>query len=93
MTDYIATRWYRAPEILFSIPHYEESIDVWSFGCLMGELMKGKAMFPGTSTQNQLEKILSWTGMPTNKELKEIQPYISKETVQMFKPKTLINKI
>ena len=36
MTDYIATRWYRAPEILFSIPHYEESIDVWSFGCLMG---------------------------------------------------------
>lgn len=65
MTEYVATRWYRAPEILMGSHTYTKGVDIWSFGCMMGELIKGKPLFPGTSTLNQIEKILCWTGMPT----------------------------
>ena len=67
MTDYIATRWYRAPELLLGCHQYSKEIDIWSFGCMMGEIMKGKPLFPGNSTLNQLERILAWTGPPTSK--------------------------
>jgi mitogen-activated protein kinase 15 len=54
MTDYIATRWYRAPELLLGCKDYSKEIDVWALGCLIGEMVRGKPMFPGTSTMNQL---------------------------------------
>jgi len=54
MTLYIATRWYRAPEILLGSTKYAKAADVWSFGCMMGEILKGKPMFPGSSTLNQI---------------------------------------
>ncbi len=54
MTDYIATRWYRAPELLFGCKDYCKSVDIWALGCLIGEMFYGKAMFPGTSTINQI---------------------------------------
>jgi mitogen-activated protein kinase 15 len=65
LTDYIATRWYRAPEILLGSKKYSKSADVWSFGCLLGEVLIGKPMFPGHSTLNQIERVLTWTGPPT----------------------------
>ncbi|XP_010001162.1 PREDICTED: mitogen-activated protein kinase 15, partial [Chaetura pelagica] len=58
LTDYVATRWYRAPEILLSSPRYTKGVDMWSLGCILGELLLGKPLFPGTSTVNQLEQIL-----------------------------------
>ena len=51
-TDYVATRWYRAPEILLGSTSYNESVDMWSVGCILGELVLGKAIFPGKSTIN-----------------------------------------
>ena len=51
-TDYVATRWYRAPEILLGSTHYNEAVDLWSVGCILGELILGKAIFPGNSTIN-----------------------------------------
>jgi mitogen-activated protein kinase 15 len=65
MTDYIATRWYRAPELLLGCRDYCKSVDIWALGCLIGEMFLGKAMFPGTSTINQIEKVVAWTGSPT----------------------------
>ena len=65
MTDYVATRWYRAPEILLGSPHYTYGVDMWSIGCILGELIGGKPMFPGTSTLNQLERIIEVTGQPS----------------------------
>jgi mitogen-activated protein kinase 15 len=65
MTDYIATRWYRAPELLLGCRDYTKSVDIWALGCLIGEMYLGKAMFPGTSTINQIEKVVAWTGSPT----------------------------
>jgi len=54
LTEYIATRWYRAPEILLGSRKYSKPADVWSFGCMLGELIRGKPMFPGNSTLNQI---------------------------------------
>uniref|UniRef100_A0A8C5BB30 mitogen-activated protein kinase n=1 Tax=Gadus morhua TaxID=8049 RepID=A0A8C5BB30_GADMO len=47
MTGYVATRWYRAPEIMLNWMHYNQNVDIWSVGCIMGELLKGKVLFPG----------------------------------------------
>nr|XP_015207677.1 PREDICTED: mitogen-activated protein kinase 11-like [Lepisosteus oculatus] len=57
MTGYVATRWYRAPEIMLNWMHYNQTVDIWSVGCIMGELIKGKVLFPGNdcilSTERQ----------------------------------------
>lgn len=52
MTEYVATRWYRAPEILLGSQKYTKGVDMWSVGCILGELINRKAIFPGSSTLN-----------------------------------------
>jgi len=52
LTDYVATRWYRAPEILLGSNKYTKGVDMWSMGCILAELLLGKPVFPGTSTLN-----------------------------------------
>jgi mitogen-activated protein kinase 15 len=52
LTDYVATRWYRAPEILLGSNKYTKGVDMWSLGCILAELLLGKPVFPGTSTLN-----------------------------------------
>lgn len=69
MTEYVATRWYRAPEILVGSPSYSKAIDIWSLGCMIAEMYKGKPLFDGTSTVDQLERILGWTGMPKKSDI------------------------
>lgn len=64
LTEYIATRWYRAPEILVGSRRYTKAIDIWSMGCLLAEMHRGKPLFAGTSTLNQLERVIMWTGPP-----------------------------
>uniref|UniRef100_A0AAQ5ZP41 mitogen-activated protein kinase n=1 Tax=Amphiprion ocellaris TaxID=80972 RepID=A0AAQ5ZP41_AMPOC len=65
MTGYVATRWYRAPEIMLNWMHYNMTVDIWSVGCIMAELLTGKTLFPGTdllftsiSAVDLLEKML-----------------------------------
>lgn len=65
MTEYVATRWYRAPEILLGSHTYTTAVDMWSVGCMLGEIINGKSVFAGTSTINQIEKILGLVGMPS----------------------------
>ena len=50
MTDYVATRWYRAPELLLSMREYNESVDVWSVGCIFAELIRRRPFLPGTNS-------------------------------------------
>ena len=64
LTEYVATRWYRAPEILLGSQNYTFAVDMWAVGCILGEMLVGKPVFPGTSTINQLEKIAELTGKP-----------------------------
>ncbi|TFK26179.1 Pkinase-domain-containing protein [Coprinopsis marcescibilis] len=64
LTEYVATRWYRAPEIMLAFPRYNTAIDVWSIGCILGELMLGKPLFKGKDYVDQLNKILDILGTP-----------------------------
>ena len=48
MTGYVATRYWRAPEIMLNWMHYDEKVDMWSVGCIMAELLTGQVLFPGT---------------------------------------------
>jgi len=73
LTDYVATRWYRAPEILLGSTNYTKGVDMWSVGCILGELLGGKPMFPGTSTMNQLDRIIEVTGRPSPADIEAIQ--------------------
>jgi mitogen-activated protein kinase 1/3 len=54
MTEYVVTRWYRAPELLLNCSEYTEAIDVWSVGCIFMELLNRKPLFPGKDYVQQL---------------------------------------
>ena len=54
LTDYVATRWYRSPELLLSCPNYGKPVDVWAIACIMGELTDGQPLFPGENEMDQL---------------------------------------
>ncbi|XP_014238282.1 extracellular signal-regulated kinase 2 isoform X1 [Trichogramma pretiosum] len=69
LTDYVATRWYRAPEILIASKRYTKGIDMWSLGCILGEMLLGKPLFPGSSTINQVERIMATLPTPTEEEI------------------------
>ncbi|CAM5107098.1 unnamed protein product [Natator depressus] len=69
LTEYVATRWYRAPEILLSSHSYTKGVDMWSIGCILGEMLLGKPIFPGTSTVNQIEQILSVIPAPSQEDI------------------------
>jgi len=76
LTDYVATRWYRAPEILLGSTRYTKGIDIWAIGTILGEMINGKPAFPGTSTMNQIEKIVEAIGMPNKADIDAIRsPY------------------
>ena len=73
LTEYVATRWYRAPEILLGSQTYTKGVDMWSLGCILGEILLGKPIFPGKSTLNQLEIILDFTGKPSQEDIDVIE--------------------
>lgn len=63
-TDYVATRWYRAPEILLKSPKYSSPADIFALGCIAAELFLGKPLFPGISELDQLSRIFAVLGSP-----------------------------
>jgi len=65
MTGYVATRWYRAPEIMLNWMHYTQTVDIWSVGCIMAELLTGTPLFPGFDHIDQLNRILNLVGSPS----------------------------
>ncbi|SPJ12693.1 mitogen-activated protein kinase 1 [Plasmodium sp. DRC-Itaito] len=84
LTDYVATRWYRAPEILLGSTNYTEGVDMWSLGCIMGELLCGKPLFTGNSTMNQLEKIIQVIGKPNKKDIEDIRSSFAEKIISSF---------
>mgnify|MGYP006154296173 CR=1 FL=1 len=57
-TDYVSTRWYRAPEVLDGLGQYNSPVDIWAAGCVLGELMTcGHPIFPGQSVLQQLDMV------------------------------------
>eukprot|EP00792_Barthelona_sp_PAP020_P005090 TRINITY_DN2490_c0_g3_i1.p1 TRINITY_DN2490_c0_g3~~TRINITY_DN2490_c0_g3_i1.p1 ORF type:complete len:434 (+),score=89.47 TRINITY_DN2490_c0_g3_i1:48-1349(+) len=66
-TEYVSTRWYRAPEILLRSPHYSSPVDIWALGPIMAEMYMLRPLFPGSSEIDTLYRICSVLGPPTNK--------------------------
>jgi cyclin-dependent kinase-like len=71
LTDYVATRWYRAPELLLGSTQYSFSVDLWAIGCIMGEITDGQPLFPGESEVDQLYIIQKIVGplIPSHTDL------------------------
>ena len=69
VSEYVATRWYRAPEILLGSRCYNQSVDIWSAGCILAELFLGKVLFPGKGTMNQLELLIQLLDKPTGEDI------------------------
>lgn len=73
-TDYVATRWYRAPELCGSFfTKYTPAIDIWSIGCIFAEILNGKPIFPGKNVVNQLEIITDILGTPTLEQIAKVR--------------------
>ena len=73
VTDYVATRWYRAPEMLLGSNNYSKAVDMWSVGCILAELLSGRPLFPGKSTKNQVAMVVEITGIPKSNDLLAIK--------------------
>ncbi|OON18522.1 kinase domain protein, partial [Opisthorchis viverrini] len=75
--SYICSRYYRAPELIFGATHYTVLIDMWSAGCVIGELLLGRPLFPGGSGVDQLVEIIKVLGTPTPEQILEMNPQYS----------------
>ncbi|XP_056665078.1 cyclin-dependent kinase 20 isoform X2 [Monodelphis domestica] len=71
----VATRWYRAPELLYGARQYGEGVDLWAVGCILGELLNGSPLFPGENDIEQLCCVLRVLGTPSPKEITELPDY------------------
>ncbi|KAM4651013.1 cyclin-dependent kinase 11B isoform 2-T2 [Discoglossus pictus] len=66
-TPIVVTLWYRAPELLLGAKEYSTAIDMWSVGCIFGELLTQKPLFPGKSEIDQINKVFKDLGTPSEK--------------------------
>ncbi|EMG48861.1 Mitogen-activated protein kinase [Candida maltosa Xu316] len=82
LTEYVATRWYRAPEIMLSASNYSTAIDIWSVGCILAELLTYTPLFPGTDYINQLKLIFEVLGTPSEEDLEIIKSERAKKFIR-----------
>ena len=61
----VATRWYRAPELLYGARKYTEGVDLWAVGCIFGELLNNSPLFPGENDIDQLGIVIRRLGTPS----------------------------
>ncbi|KAN0018625.1 hypothetical protein ACTFIU_008553 [Dictyostelium citrinum] len=73
--SYICSRHYRAPELIFGSTNYTTTIDVWSLGCVLAELLLGQPLFPGENGIDQLVEIIKVLGTPTKEQIHAMNPY------------------
>ncbi|XP_010272645.1 PREDICTED: mitogen-activated protein kinase 8-like [Nelumbo nucifera] len=73
-TDYVATRWYRAPELCGSFfSKYTPAIDIWSIGCIFAEVLTGKPLFPGKNVVHQLDLMTDLLGTPSMDTISQVR--------------------
>mmetsp|Transcript_26828 Transcript_26828/g.43816 ORF Transcript_26828/g.43816 Transcript_26828/m.43816 type:complete len:375 (+) Transcript_26828:122-1246(+) len=95
MTEYVATRWYRAPEIMLSSREYTKAIDVWSTGCIFAELLGRKPLFPGKDYIHQLNLIIEVLGSPSEEDISWIEMEKARKFIRdrPVKPKIPFQKL
>lgn len=85
LTEYVVTRYYRAPEIMLSSHHYTKKVDVWSVGCTFSELLTKKFLFPGKNYLEQVKLIIETLGSQSEEDLSFITNSSAKDYVKQFK--------
>jgi len=95
LTEYVVTRWYRAPEVMCSCQEYDHKIDVWSVGCILAEIHGRKPLFPGDDYIKQMNLIFATLGTPTEADMKFISNDKALEYIKSLKkqPKIPFSKI
>eukprot|EP00178_Gracilaria_changii_P006135 TRINITY_DN204_c0_g1_i1.p1 TRINITY_DN204_c0_g1~~TRINITY_DN204_c0_g1_i1.p1 ORF type:complete len:511 (+),score=80.57 TRINITY_DN204_c0_g1_i1:146-1534(+) len=85
-TDYVATRWYRAPELIMEyLTDYSTAIDLWSVGCIFAELLGGgKVLFPGKNSKHQFELITDVIGSPPPQAIEKLGNPQAKRVLMQF---------
>lgn len=73
MTEYVVTRWYRAPELLLAQDEYSTAVDMWSIGCMVAELYSREPLFRGNDVKHQIECIFRLLGKPSMEEITSIR--------------------
>ncbi|GFR41333.1 hypothetical protein Agub_g2018 [Astrephomene gubernaculifera] len=87
-TDYVATRWYRAPELCGSFyGQYNSAVDMWSIGCIFAEVLLGKPLFPGRDAVSQLNLITDLLGKPAQSVIEGIGNARARKFLQSMAPK------
>jgi mitogen-activated protein kinase 1/3 len=72
LNDKHISRWYRAPETILSPESYKKPVDIWSIGCILAELLGRQPLFPADNNLDELQKIISVLGSPTESDLEFI---------------------
>mmetsp|Transcript_6877 Transcript_6877/g.12514 ORF Transcript_6877/g.12514 Transcript_6877/m.12514 type:complete len:353 (-) Transcript_6877:528-1586(-) len=88
--SYICSRYYRAPELIFGTNDYTFSIDVWSAGCVIAELMTGQPLFQGESGVDQLVEIIKLLGTPSRAQVRAMNPNFSEFKFPFIKTKAWV---
>lgn len=89
-THEVVTLWYRAPDVLMGSRKYSTPVDIWSVGCIFGEMVTGRPLFPGSSEQDQLTRIFKLLGTPSDKTWPDIMHLPEyKPDWQQFPPQPL----
>uniref|UniRef100_A0A8C6MEN1 mitogen-activated protein kinase n=1 Tax=Nothobranchius furzeri TaxID=105023 RepID=A0A8C6MEN1_NOTFU len=82
MTGYVVTRWYRAPEVILNWMHYTQTVDIWSVGCIMAEMINGKTLFKGKDYMDQLTQIMKVTGVPGPEFIQKLESQEAKTYIK-----------
>ncbi|XP_057271781.1 mitogen-activated protein kinase 12 isoform X2 [Pezoporus wallicus] len=82
MTGYVVTRWYRAPEVILNWMHYTQTVDIWSVGCIMAEMITGRPLFKGNDHLDQLTEIMKVTGTPTQDFVQKLHSQDAKNYIK-----------
>ena len=75
-TNKVVTLWYRCPELLLGATRYDEKVDIWSAGCILAELLIGKALFSGKTDMEQLQLIFNLLGTPDERSWEGLSSYV-----------------
>lgn len=87
LTEYVVTRWYRAPEIMLSCQEYSKAVDVWSVGCIFAELVGRRPLFAGDDYIHQLQIITDVLGSPSDDDMHFITSHKALRFMQNMRQK------
>lgn len=85
MTEYVVTRWYRAPELVLC-PDYTTAVDMWALGCILGEILGREPIFQGKDFKNQIEVITKILGKPYGSETRHIKSPAARKFLEDLPP-------